>query len=260
LSADALARAEAGTGKRILAESVTAGYGGDPVIRGVSVHADPGQVISIVGPNGSGKSTLLKSLVGIVRVSSGRVLLGDLVLTNRPPEEVARAGVGYVPQVDDVFAPLSVRENLEMGGYLLARKDIAPRVEHVLTVFPRLGTMLRRPAGKLSGGERKMLAMGRVLMLSPAVFLLDEPTANLAPAIARSLLNEHVRALAQAGAAVLIVEQRARAVLAISDRTYVLGGGELRMEGTPAELAGSPEFVASFLGGGQGRTVASGEA
>jgi ABC-type branched-subunit amino acid transport system ATPase component len=260
LSADAPARADAGTSPAIQAESVTAGYGGDPVIRAVSVHADPGQVISIVGPNGSGKSTLLKSLVGIVRVSSGRVRLGDTVLTNRPPEEVARAGVGYVPQVDDVFTPLSVRENLEMGGYLLARKDVGPRIEHVLSVFPRLGTMLRRPAGKLSGGERKMLAMGRVLMLSPAVFLLDEPTANLAPAIARSLLEEHVRELARDGAAVLIVEQRARAVLAISDRTYVLGGGELRMEGTPAELAGSPEFVASFLGGGQGRSVPSGEA
>jgi ABC-type branched-subunit amino acid transport system ATPase component len=258
LSADAPARADAGA--RILADGVTAGYGGDPVIRDVSVHADPGQVISIVGPNGSGKSTLLKSLVGIVRVSAGKVMLGDTVLTNWPPEEVARAGIGYVPQVDDVFAPLSVRENLEMGGYLLARRDIAPRIEHVLSVFPRLGTMLRRPAGKLSGGERKMLAMGRVLMLSPSVFLLDEPTASLAPAIARSLLEEHVRALAQAGAAVLIVEQRARAVLAISDRTYVLGGGELRMEGTPAELASSPEFVESFLGGRRDRAVPSSEA
>jgi len=246
-------------GTQIRAEGVTAGYGGDPVIRGVSVHADPGQVISIVGPNGSGKSTLLKSLVGIVRVSSGRVLLGDKVVTNLPPEEVARAGVGYVPQVDDVFAPLTVRENLEMGGYLLTRGDVGRRIEHVLSVFPRLGTMLRRPAGKLSGGERKMLAMGRVLMLEPAVFLLDEPTANLAPATANSLLEEHVRQLASSGAAVLIVEQRARAVLAISDRTYVLGGGELRMEGTPAELAESAEFVESFLGGGRGRRMAGGD-
>ena len=247
-------------GERIRAEAVTAGYGGDPVIRGVSVQAEPGQVVSLVGPNGSGKSTLLKSLVGIVRVSAGRVLVGDRLVTNLAPEEVARAGVGYVPQVDDVFGPLSVRENLEMGGYLLARKEIAARIEHVLTVFPRLATMLQRPAGKLSGGERKMLAMGRVLMLEPAVFLLDEPTANLAPAIAKSLLTDHVRQLAERGAAVLIVEQRAKAVLAISDRTYVLGGGQLRMEGTPAELAGSPAFVDSFLGGSAGRPVASGDA
>jgi ABC-type branched-subunit amino acid transport system ATPase component len=243
-------------GERIRAEAVTAGYGGDPVIRGISLQSEAGQVVSIVGPNGSGKSTLLKSLVGVVLVSTGRVLIGDRIVTNMAPEEIARAGVGYVPQVDDVFPPLSVRENLEMGGYLLPRKHVSGRIDHVLEVFPRLGTMISRPAGKLSGGERKMLAMGRVLMLEPSVFLLDEPTANLAPAIAMSLLNEHVRRLAEVGAAVIIVEQRAKAVLAISDYTYVLGAGELRMEGTPAELSASPDFVDSFLGGGRGRTAA----
>ena len=231
------------------ADGVTAGYGGDPVIRGITVRVEPGQVVSLVGANGSGKSTLLKSLVGVVRVSSGTVRIGEADVTNRPPEEVARAGVGYVPQVDDVFAPLTVRENLEMGGYLLPPRDVRARIDHVVGVFPRLGTMLSRLAGKLSGGERKMLAMGRVLMLDPAVVLLDEPTANLAPAIARSLLEDHVRGLASNGASVLVVEQRARAVLAISDRTYVLAGGEVRMEGTPAELSASPAFIESFLGG-----------
>ena len=228
---------------------MTAGYGADPVIRDITVRADPGEVVSLVGANGSGKSTLLKSLVGVVRVSAGTVSVGGADVTNWAPEDVARAGVGYVPQVDDVFAPLTVRENLEMGGYLLRPREVRGRIDQVVAVFPRLGSMLTRPAGKLSGGERKMLAMGRVLMLEPAVFLLDEPTANLAPAIARSLLEEHVRRLAQGGAAVLIVEQRARAVLAISARTYVLAGGEVRMEGTPAELAASPAFVESFLGG-----------
>jgi ABC-type branched-subunit amino acid transport system ATPase component len=231
------------------ATGVTAGYGGDPVIRNVTVRADPGEVVSLVGANGSGKSTFLKSLVGVVRVSAGTVVIGETDMTRKPPEEVARAGVGYVPQTDDVFGPLTVRENLEMGGYLLPARDVKARIDEVTTVFPRLAAMLTRPAGKLSGGERKMLAMGRVLMLQPAVFLLDEPTANLAPAIARTLLEEHVSALAASGAAVLVVEQRARAVLAISDRTYVLAGGEVRMEGTPAELAASPAFVESFLGG-----------
>jgi len=245
-------------GASLRADGVTAGYGGDPVIRTVSVRAAPGEVVSIVGPNGSGKSTLLKALVGILHVSSGRVLVADADITNQQPEDIARAGVGYVPQVDDVFAPLTVRENLEMGGYLLSRRQVPARIEHVIAVFPRLGTMLGRPAGKLSGGERKMLAMGRVLMLQPGVFLLDEPTANLAPPIARSLLDEHIRKLAESGAAVLIVEQRAKAVLAISDRTYVMGGGELRMEGTPAELAASPAFVESFLGGGRDRAAQSG--
>jgi branched-chain amino acid transport system ATP-binding protein len=242
-------------GVPLRARGITAGYGGDPVIRGITVDAMPGEVVSLVGPNGSGKSTLLKSLVGIVRISSGTVLVGDREVTNQPPEEIARAAVGYVPQVDDVFAPLSVKENLEMGGYLLHRKQVAARVERVLAVFPQLAPMLGRAAGKLSGGERKMLAMGRVLMLNPGVFLLDEPTANLAPMVATALLETHVRQLAASGASVLIVEQRARAVLAISARTYVLGGGEVRMEGTPAELSARPDFVDSFLGGGRDRAV-----
>jgi ABC-type branched-subunit amino acid transport system ATPase component len=249
VSAEDLSAESAKLPETLLATGVTAGYGGDPVIRDVSVRAGRGQVVSVVGPNGSGKSTLLKALVGILRVSAGRVSIRGRDVTNSTPEHMARTGVGYVPQVDDVFAPLTVRENLEMGGYLLPRAQVSGRIEHVLTVFPRLSAMVRRPAGKLSGGERKMLAMGRVLMLSPDVFLLDEPTASLAPAVARTLLDEQVAALANSGAAVLIVEQRARAVLAVSDYTYVMGGGQLRMEGTPAELTATPAFVASFFGG-----------
>jgi ABC-type branched-subunit amino acid transport system ATPase component len=236
-------------GLPLRAQGITAGYGGDPVIRAITVSALPGQVACLVGPNGSGKSTLLKSLVGIVPVTAGSVLVGERDVTNRPPEDIARAGVGYVPQVDDVFGPLTVRENLEMGGYLLRKGQVAGHIDRVMAVFPRLGTMLARPAGKLSGGERKMLAMGRVLMVDPGVFLLDEPTANLAPRVAAELLEEHVRQLAAGGAAVLIVEQRARAVLAIADQTYVLGGGEVRMQGTPAELGARPDFIESFLGG-----------
>jgi ABC-type branched-subunit amino acid transport system ATPase component len=228
---------------------LVAGYDRSPVIHGVTIDVQPGEIVSIVGPNGSGKSTLLKAVVGIVEVMSGTVMLGEQDITGRLPEDIARAGVGYVPQVDDVFAPLSVKENLEMGGYLLGQRQITPRIDHVIEVFPQLGRMLSRRAGKLSGGERKMLAMGRALMLQPPLVVLDEPTANLAPALATSVLQEHVRQLARTGASVLVVEQRAKAVLEISDRTYVLGGGVLRMEGTPSELAASPEFVDSFLGG-----------
>jgi ABC-type branched-subunit amino acid transport system ATPase component len=232
---------------------LTAGYDRSPVVHGVSIAVNPGEVVSIVGPNGSGKSTLLKSIVALVEIMSGRVLVGDEDVTGWPSENVARIGVGYVPQVDDVFAPLTVQENLEMGGYLLKPRDVPARIAHVIEVFPRLRTMLGRRAGKLSGGERKMLAMGRALMLEPALVVLDEPTANLAPAIAASVLGDHVRQLAQTGASVLVVEQRARAVLEISDRTYVMGGGRLLMEGTPGELSSSPEFVDSFLGGGGGK-------
>lgn len=238
------------TGAELRIEALSAGYAGRAVVEGVSVHVPPGHIVSVVGPNGSGKSTLLKSVVGVVEVLSGRILLDDRDLTGSAPEDVARAGVGYVPQIDDVFSPLSVRENLEMGGYLLPPRQVAAAIERVVEVFPRLAEMYRRSAGKLSGGERKMLAMGRVLMLEPSLFILDEPTANLAPLIANQLLAENVRQLAAAGASVLIVEQRAKAVLEISDRTFVLAGGRLRMEGSPADLAGSQEFVDSFLGGG----------
>jgi ABC-type branched-subunit amino acid transport system ATPase component len=238
LSADAAFRAEA----------VRAGYGAGDIIQGVSAAVAPGAVASIVGPNGSGKSTLLKALCGVLRPSGGRVLLGERDITGLAPEEVARAGVGYVPQLNDVFSPLTVRENLQMGGYLLPAREVPTAIDRVLATFPRLGTMLTRRAGRLSGGERKMLAMGRVLMTEPAVFLLDEPTANLAPKVATELLTEHVRALAADGAAVLVVEQRARAVLAISDYTYVLGGGQVVLEGSPAELAATEGFVATFLG------------
>jgi branched-chain amino acid transport system ATP-binding protein len=238
-------------GIELRTDELTAGYGGSPVVHGVSIHVAPGEIVSIVGPNGSGKSTLLKSIVGVVEVLSGKVLIGGRDVTGWPSDNVARIGVGYVPQVDDVFAPLTVRENLEMGGYLLKSRQVEPRIEHVMSVFPQLSRMGARRAGKLSGGERKMLAMGRALMLAPALVVLDEPTANLAPIIAHTVLHEHVRQLAATGASVLVVEQRARAVLEISDRTYVLGGGRLQMEGTPDELSASPEFVDSFLGGGQ---------
>lgn len=236
-------------GATLRTELVSAGYQGRPVVHEVSVQVTPGQVVSVVGPNGSGKSTLLKSIVGVLPVLAGRVLLNDTEITNWPPERVAMAGVGYVPQVDDVFGPLTVRENLEMGGYLLPGKEIPARIDAALEHFPALRPLLGRPASKLSGGERKMLAMGRVLMLGPDLFVLDEPTANLAPAVARRLLRDQVRELSVAGASILIVEQRARAVLEISDYTYVLGGGRLSMSGSPDQLAGSAEFVASFLGG-----------
>jgi branched-chain amino acid transport system ATP-binding protein len=245
-------------GLPLRADGVTAGYGGDPVIRDITVSARPGEVVSLVGPNGSGKSTLLKSLAGVIRVSSGSVTVAGRPVTNLAPEEIARASVGYVPQVDDVFAPLTVRENLEMGGYLLPRQRVAAQIERVLTVFPALVGKLGRSAGKLSGGERKMLALARVLMLAPGVFLLDEPTASLAPVIATALLEEHVRGLAASGATVLIVEQRVKAALAIADHAYVLGGGQVRMAGTPAELSANPEFAESFLGGHSRRAI-SGE-
>jgi ABC-type branched-subunit amino acid transport system ATPase component len=234
----------------LAADRVTAGYGGAPVVRDVSIGVGPGEVVALIGPNGAGKSTLLKALVGVVRVMDGRVELAGEDVTNRPPDELARRGVGYVPQVRDIFEPLTVAENLEMGGYLLRAADLPRRVQEVCAVFPALRSMLRRRADKLSGGERKMLAIGRVLMLDPRVLILDEPTANLAPKAADALLSGQVRRLADLGKAVLLVEQRARAAMELADWTAVLVSGVTRLEGPSSELLERSDFEELFLGAG----------
>ncbi|HEY8839593.1 MAG TPA: ABC transporter ATP-binding protein [Candidatus Dormibacteraeota bacterium] len=232
------------------AEGITSGYGGVPVVRGVSISVGKGEIVAVIGPNGAGKSTMLKSLVGILKLSGGKIWLGADDVTGHPPEDLAKRGVGYVPQVQDIFEPLTVRENLEMGGYLLKDAAIAARIKEVCEVFPALAPMMRRRADKLSGGERKMLAIGRVLMLDPSVLLLDEPTANLAPILADAVLRDQVRRLADAGKAVLLIEQRARAALEIADWTVVLVSGVARLEGRPKDLLERSDFEALFLGAG----------
>jgi branched-chain amino acid transport system ATP-binding protein len=232
----------------LVAEGVTSGYGGAPVIRDVSLGVGAGEIVAVIGPNGAGKSTFLKALVGILRVTQGTVRLGEDDVTNLPPEELARRGVGYVPQVGDIFEPLTVAENLEMGGYLLRPSAIPERIAQVCAVFPALGAMLRRRAEKLSGGERKMLAIARVLMLDPRVLILDEPTANLSPQIADMLLRERVRGLAGLGKAVLLVEQRAKAAMQIAHWTMVMVSGTNRLDGRPDDLLGRSDFEALFLG------------
>jgi ABC-type branched-subunit amino acid transport system ATPase component len=232
------------------AERITAGYGTVPVIRDVSIAVGPAEIVAVIGPNGAGKSTLLKAIVGILRVTNGRVQVGQEEVTNRPPEELARRGVGYVPQVNDIFEPLTAQENLEMGGYLLSRQLVSDRMGQVTRVFPALSPLLKRRADKLSGGERKMLAIARVLMLDPQVLILDEPTANLSPRLADDLLHNHVRQLAAAGKAVLLVEQRARAALEIASWTSVLVAGTTRLEGRPRDLKRREDFEELFLGAG----------
>src|SRR2546428_161255 len=236
----------------LAAQSITSGYGGAPVVQDVSIAVGRGEVVAVIGPNGAGKSTLLKSLVGILRVTSGRVQLGSDDITNHPPEELARRGVGYVPQVQDIFEPLTVLENLEMGGYLLPAARVRVRIGEVCEVFPLLASMLKRRADKLSGGERKMLAIARVLVLDPTVLILDEPTANLSPKLADALLRDQVRRLAELGKAVLLVEQRARAAMQVATWTSVLVSGMTRLEGSPGELLERQDFEELFLGAGTG--------
>jgi ABC-type branched-subunit amino acid transport system ATPase component len=227
---------------------VAAGYGAVPIISDVSLEVSRGEIVTVVGPNGAGKSTLLKAIVGVLRLSAGTVRMGGERVDQLATQQRARIGMGYVPQSDDVFTPLSVRENLLLGGYLCGRKTLPERVERVYEVFPALREMAGRAAGKLSGGERKMLAMGRALMPEPSVLILDEPTANLSPELSDRVLAEHVKGLAKRDVAILLVEQRARRAMAISDRTYVLVAGSVQLVGAPDELLARSDFGELMLG------------
>jgi branched-chain amino acid transport system ATP-binding protein len=209
----------------LVAESVAAGYGAAMVIWDATVTVSRGEVVAIIGPNGAGKSTLLKAITGAITVSEGSVRLAGETISGRRPDEIARLGVGYVPQLRDIFPRLTVTENLEMGGYALRRNEVAERMEEVLAMFPALARITGRSAAVLSGGERKMLAIARALMTRPSVVLLDEPTANLAPKLATEFLRDHVGKLAESGVAVLIVEQRAIEALNVSSRAYLMAAG-----------------------------------
>ncbi len=232
----------------LVIDELAAGYGASPVVSEVSLAVGVGEVVSVIGPNGAGKSTLLKAVTGRIPVMRGTVTLHGREITNLRGDQLARMGLGYVPQVRDVFDTLTVQENLEMGGYLLPKARVTGRLNEVLAVFPVLGRMRGRIAGRLSGGERKMLAVARVLMLDPTVLILDEPTSNLSAELSRAVLSGHVRRLSDAGAAVLLVEQKALEALEISDWAYVLVAGTTQIAGPAAELLARPDIRQVFLG------------
>jgi branched-chain amino acid transport system ATP-binding protein len=227
---------------------VAAGYGGAAIVSGVSIRVGPGEVVSIIGPNGAGKSTLLKAVTGRLPVMTGTVNFNDRNITNWRGHLLARMGLGFVPQTKDVFDTLTVTENLEMGGYLLSKPQLAARMDKVLSTFPALADMRSRTASKLSGGERKMLAVARVLMLEPAVLVLDEPTSNLSPELSRSVLRDQVRRLADSGTAVLLVEQKAFEALGVSDWAYILVAGRVEIAGPASEIRSRPDIREVFLG------------
>jgi ABC-type branched-subunit amino acid transport system ATPase component len=233
---------------RLLVELLDAGYGHGLIVSGVDVCVGAGELVAVIGPNGAGKSTLLKAIIGQLKPAGGHVYLDDREVTGLRADRLARAGVGYVPQVKDVFRTLTVRENLELGGYTLPRQDVDSRIENVLETFPALRRIIDRRVNKLSGGERKMVALGRVLMLEPTTIIMDEPTAGLASDLADVVLREHIPRLKTRGAAVLIVEQKAFEALSVADRGYVMVGGSIRMTGSSAELLARPDIREVFLG------------
>jgi ABC-type branched-subunit amino acid transport system ATPase component len=227
---------------------VTAGYSEIPIVNDVDMEVRHGQVVAVVGPNGAGKSTLLKAILGIARLLGGRIQLEGKDVTGLPLPQLARHGIGYVPQVEDVFEGLRVRENLDMGGYLLGARERMARMETVLQVFPQLRSKLNRYVETLSGGERKMTAIARVLMLDPKVLLLDEPTAGLSPDLSRVVLEEQIRALGQHGTAVLLVEQKAVAALGIANWAYMMVQGRVVMSARAVDVLDNPEMREIFLG------------
>jgi len=228
---------------------LVAGYEpGSPVVRGASLVAHAGEIVAVLGPNGAGKSTLVKAIVGLVPVEAGQVVLRGVDVTGRPAHRMVHAGLVFVPQTENVFARLTVEENLELAAFLLDGPERRRQLAAVYALFPDLGRQRRLGAGRLSGGQRQMLALARALVVRPRVLIVDEPSAGLSPRLVRLVLDRlaEVRSL---GVAVLVVEQNARAALAVADRGYVLVDGRERIAGPAAALLENPEVARLYLGG-----------
>ena len=231
----------------LTASNLVAGYGpGDQILKGVDFTLESHEIVCIIGPNGAGKSTLLKTIAGLLRPSAGSIVLEDREIAGLRPREVTNLGVAYVPQEQNVFPSMSVRENLEMGGY--ADRNAPKRLDQVMQRFPVLANKRRQAARTLSGGERQILAMGMALMVEPLVLLLDEPSAGLSPVAAARLFAD-IQSINADGVAIALVEQNANEALAISRRGYILVDGRNRSEGDAAAIAGDPEIRRIFLGG-----------
>lgn len=223
------------TGTHMLrVEGLTAGYGPVPIVKQASISTASGRLVGLIGPNGAGKSTLLKAIMGILKPSSGSVVLDDRHLEGNRPDQMVRAGLGYVPQVGDVFDHLTIAENLSVGGITnKAQRD--QKRDELLELFPLLGSRMRQRARTLSGGERRMLAIARALMSSPFAVMMDEPSAGLSPR-AMGTVWEQLVLLREQGFALLVVEQKAKAIMEISDWMYVLVDGRNAIEASGTEM------------------------
>ncbi len=227
---------------------VHSGYGANEVIHGIDFSVDAGQIVTILGPNGCGKSTFVRTLLGYVRARRGRVVFDGDDITGMSPTSRARLGIGYVPQLTNVFRPLTVRENLEMGGYSLPRRELAVRLDQICDLFPVLGERRSQHAGTLSGGERQLLAMARAMMVSPRLLCLDEPSAGLSPLRADEVF-EHIRRIAALGVSLVVIEQDARRSLSVASLAYVLVTGRVAFRGSAAAVLSDERIRAAYLGG-----------
>jgi branched-chain amino acid transport system ATP-binding protein len=228
-------------------EGLSSHYGRIPALRGIDLHVEEGELVALVGANGAGKTTLLRALSGVQPVSAGRVRFEGADITAAAPDRRVRLGIVQVPEGRQVFAPLSVEDNLRLGAYLRSKPEAAQGLERVYTMFPVLKQKRREPAGTLSGGQQQMLAMGRGLMALPRVLLLDEPSMGLAPKLVEEIFS-CVRALKSAKTTIFLVDQNARAALAVADRAYVLETGRIVLSGSGAALLEDEQVKEAYLG------------
>jgi ABC-type branched-subunit amino acid transport system ATPase component len=238
-----------GPAPALVIDGVTAGYGGGDVLRDVSLTVAEGGITCVVGPNGCGKSTLLATISGLLRPRLGSITFRGRPLTGRAPRQVLAAGIVHVPQNHSLFREMSVAENIELGGYLLAdRHKVARRRAEVEEMFPAVAGWASQKAGSLSGGQQRLVEFARCLMLDPALVILDEPSVGLAPKVFKTVFDA-IRLMNASGKTILLVEQNARAGLALSSHGVVMENGRIRLTGTGREVLDHPEIGALYLGG-----------
>ena len=236
-------------GSILTVSELVAGYDpGVPIISGASIAVSAGEIVVVLGPNGAGKSTLIKSIAGLVPIQSGAVTLAGADITRLPAHKMVRQGLAFVPQTENVFALMSVDDNLQLAGGILAPDIKSARIAEMYTFFPDLARQRRLPAGRLSGGQRQMVAVARALMVAPKVLMLDEPSAGLSPKLVDVVFNK-LAEIRQSGVTIVLVEQNARAALEIADRAYILVEGRNRHEGRARDLWGDPTVSELYLGG-----------
>ena len=228
--------------------NMTGGYGKGPdIISSCSVNVDKGEIVSILGPNGAGKSTAMKAMLGLLNLKSGSIIINGKDISNLSPQDRVKEGISFVPQTKNVFAGMTVEENLEMGAFLI-NTEFKETIEEIFDLFPILKEKKDQLVGELSGGQRQQVALGRALMIKPSVLMLDEPTAGVSPIVMDELFD-HIIKVKRTNVAILMVEQNAKQALNISDRGYVLVTGENRYSGTGKELLEDSRVRSSFLGG-----------
>tara|TARA_B000000532_G_scaffold181496_1_gene147837 strand:+ start:51 stop:758 length:708 start_codon:yes stop_codon:yes gene_type:complete len=227
---------------------MTAGYGNGPdIISSCSINVNRGEIVAILGPNGAGKSTAMKAMLGLLKLKAGSISIDGKDITSLSPQDRVKAGISFVPQTRNVFADLTVKENLEVGAFL-REDDVDKVIDEIYELFPILNEKKSQVVGELSGGQRQQVALGRALMIRPSVLMLDEPTAGVSPIVMDELF-QHIIKVKKTNVAIIMVEQNAKQALSISDRGYVLVTGQNKFEGSGNELLQDPEVRRSFLGG-----------